>query len=202
MRRNNGRAYSGKSLGKMAAEYGEVKVVTDDDRSHSGAAFRARDDHAVDDRFHDAGAGDESLGNLAGRNVLAPPTERVADCGRQNRSSRFHPCASDRRCETRHLPSQKRSAEPLVLKPLHPYNLRTGRPSVRGHRKSCRSPRRRDLGSSGWRSLPRYETGSPVSISNSTSATGNRCARNDGTRPIAPGLPSQLYREKLPSVAA
>ena len=42
------------------------------------------------------------------------------------------------------------------------------------------------------RSLPRCAPARPRRRRICTSATGKRCARNDGIRPIAPGLPSQL----------
>jgi len=58
------------------------------------------------------------------------------------------------------------------------------------------------LGAQGTQKPASLRTGSSLATSNRTRAAGNRCARNAGMRPMAPGLPSTLNIDTLPSVEA
>src|SRR5205823_12091397 len=69
----------GQARGEMSPQCERVKVMTDHNGGHPGAAFRAWDSHPVYDRLDHAGTYGDRLGNLRCRDVLALPAERVTD---------------------------------------------------------------------------------------------------------------------------
>src|SRR5438874_918093 len=70
---------SGKTVGEVTPERGDVEPRAHDDCGHPRAAVRPRDADAIDDRVEHAWTRTKHLGDLGRRYVLTLPAERVAD---------------------------------------------------------------------------------------------------------------------------